>query len=142
MNLGEFISCNIHCNVFTFSITLDNYKLSSDNSSNRLKWSKLTITRETINVSTIAVIHYFSKWASYWHLWLIPNILQWQDCKIFTELVPLHTASRSSHQRFSVKKVFLKICEISLETLLKRACNFIKKRLQHSCFPVLYLRNL
>ena len=92
-------------------------------------------TRGTINVSTIAVIHCFSKWASYWHLWLIPNILKWQDCKIFTELVPLQTPSRNSHWKYSVKKVFLKICKISLETLSKRACNFIKKRLQHRCFP-------
>ena len=47
------------------------------------------------------------------HLWLIPNILKWQDCKIFTKLVPSQTPSRSSHWRCSVKKVFLKICKIS-----------------------------
>ena len=29
------------------------------------------------------------------HLWLIPNILKWQDCKIFTKLVPLQTPSCS-----------------------------------------------
>ena len=43
------------------------------------------------------------------HLWLIPNILKWQDCKIFTRLVPLQIPSRSSHQRCSVKKGVLKI---------------------------------
>ena len=68
------------------------------------------------------------------HIWLIPNILKWHDCKIFTNVVPSQTPSRSSHLRCSVKKVFLKICEVSQETLLKRACKFIKKRLQHTCF--------
>ena len=53
---------------------------------------------------------------------------------------------KSSHQRCSVKKVFLKISPISKETpvlepLLNKAaglqvCNFIKKILQHRYFPV------
>ena len=51
------------------------------------------------------------------HLWLIPNILKWQDCKIFTKVVPSQTPSRSSHRRCSVKRVFLKICEISQENI-------------------------
>ena len=38
------------------------------------------------------------------HLWLIPNKLKWQDCNIFTKLVPLQTPSRSSHRSCSVKK--------------------------------------
>ena len=80
-------------------------------------------TGGTINVSTIAVIHYVSKWASYWHLWLIPNILKWQECKIFTEPVPLQTPSRSSHRRCSVKKSALK-------NLRNFTGNFIKKSLQ------------
>ena len=52
---------------------------------------------------------------------------------------------RSNHQRCSVKKVLLKIWQISeetpvLESLFNRvaglkACNFIKKRLQHRRFP-------
>ena len=42
------------------------------------------------------------------HLSLIPNILKWQDCKIFAKLVPLQTLSRSSHRRCSVKKGVLK----------------------------------
>ena len=29
------------------------------------------------------------------HLWLIPNISKWQDCKIFTKLVPSETLLRS-----------------------------------------------
>ena len=37
------------------------------------------------------------------HLWLIPNILKWQNCKIFTKLVPSQTLLRSSHRRCSVK---------------------------------------
>ena len=50
------------------------------------------------------------------HLWLILNIIKWQDCKIFTKLVLSQTPSRSSHRRCYV--------------------NFIKKRLPHMCFPV------
>ena len=38
------------------------------------------------------------------HLWLIPNILKWQDCKIFAKLVPSQTSTRSSHRRRSVQK--------------------------------------
>ena len=50
---------------------------------------------------------------------------------------------KSSHQRYSVKKVFLKISQENtvLESLLNKAaglqaCNFIKRRLQHRHFPV------
>ena len=59
------------------------------------------------------------------HLRLIPNILKWQDCKIFTKLVLSQTPSRSSHRRCSVKKAFLKICEISWwpATLFKKYFN-------------------
>ena len=42
------------------------------------------------------------------HLWLIPDILKWQDCKIFTKLVLLQTPSRSSHRRCSAKNGALK----------------------------------
>ena len=42
------------------------------------------------------------------HLWLIRNILQRQNCKSFTMLVPLQSPSRSSHWRCSVKKDILK----------------------------------
>ena len=38
------------------------------------------------------------------HLWLIPNILKWQGCKIFTKLVPSQTSSRSSHRWHSVQR--------------------------------------
>ena len=54
------------------------------------------------------------------HLWLITNILKWQDCKIFTKLVPSQTPSRSSYRRCFVKKVFLKIWEISQENICVR----------------------
>ena len=56
-----------------------------------------------------------------------------------------NTTSRSNHQRCSLKKVFLQICNIHrktpvLESLFNKvdlkACGFIKKSLQHSCFPV------
>ena len=46
-------------------------------------------------------------------LWLIPNILKWQNCKIFTKLFPSQASSRSSHQRCSVKNIFLNIYRIS-----------------------------
>ena len=59
------------------------------------------------------------------HLWLITNILKWQDCKIFTKLVPLQTPSRSSHQRSSVKK-----------GVLKNLRNFIGKHLYWSLFLI------
>ena len=54
------------------------------------------------------------------HLWLIPNILKWQDRKIFTKLIPSQTPSRSSHWRCSVKKIFLKYCKISQENICFR----------------------
>ena len=49
---------------------------------------------------------------------------------------------RSSHHRCSIKKLFLKIYKKThvLQSLFNKvgglkACNFILKRLQHSCFP-------
>ena len=55
---------------------------------------------------------------------------------------------RSSHPRCSVKNVVLKILQISQESTIVgvsfynvaslQACNFIKKSLQHWCFPVKY----
>ena len=72
------------------------------------------------------------------HLWLIPNILKWRDCKIFTKLVPSQTPSRKSNQRCSVK-----------EGVLRNLRNFTGKDLcwslflikfwglfQRRCFPV------
>ena len=58
------------------------------------------------------------------HPWLIPNILKWQDCKIFTKLVPFQTFSRSSHWRCSVKGV------------LKNLRNFTGKHLCWSLFLI------
>ena len=67
------------------------------------------VLKEKQNVSTIAVIHLFFLMGIFLkYLWLIPNILKWQDCKIFTKLVSSQTPSRSSHQRGSVKKGVLK----------------------------------
>ena len=60
--------------------------------------------------------------------------------------------SRSSHQGCSVKKVFLKISQMSLEKFLYwslfdkvpclQACSFILKRLQHRYFPVKFAKFL
>ena len=71
------------------------------------------------------------------HLWLIPNIFKWQDCKIFTKLIPSKTPSRSSHQRCSVKNDVLKNLRNFTDLM---ACNFIQKRLQHRCFPVKFCK--
>ena len=60
------------------------------------------------------------------HLWLIPNILKWQDCKIFTKLVPSQTPSRNSHQRYSAK-----------EGALKNLRNFTGK---HLCWSLLLIK--
>ena len=47
---------------------------------------------------------------------------------------------RKPSKRFLKKKLFLKILQYSQETpvfeSLFKACNFIKKKLQHMCFPV------
>ena len=51
---------------------------------------------------------------------------------------------RSSHRRCYIRKLFSKISQYPQETPVLEsifkvnlwACNFIKKRLQHSCFPV------
>ena len=62
------------------------------------------------------------------HLWFIPNILKWQNFKIFTKLVPSQNPSRISHRRCSLKKIFKKIYKISRETsVLESVLNFIKK---------------
>ena len=47
------------------------------------------------------------------HLWLIPNILKWQDWKILTKLVSSQTLPETATRGVLLKKVFLKICEIS-----------------------------
>ena len=62
------------------------------------------------------------------HLWLIPNILKWQDCNIFTKLVPLKILSRSSDRRLSIKK-----------GVLKHLRNFTGKHLYWSLF-LIYLQ--
>ena len=55
-------------------------------------------------------------------------------------VVPSQTPSRNSHWRCSVTKVFLKICEISQENICVGVS--FKKRLQHKCFPVKFLKFL
>ena len=68
-------------------------------------------------------------------LWLIPNILKWQDCKIFTKLVPPLIPSRSSLRRCYIKKGVAEfhrktsVSESLLNKVAEQACNFIKKRL-------------
>ena len=59
---------------------------------------------------------------------------------------------RNIHQRYSVKKVFLKISRISQENtrvgvFFKQSCSpsarkFFKKRLKHKCFPVKFAKLL
>ena len=57
------------------------------------------------------------------HLWLIPDILKWQNCKIFTNLVPSQNPSRRSHRKCSVKKDILKNLQNLLGKHLKRDWN-------------------
>ena len=52
------------------------------------------------------------------HLWLIPNILKWQNCKIFTKLVP----SQNPSGVVLLKKLFLKISKISRENIWVGVC--------------------
>ena len=43
------------------------------------------------------------------HLWLIPNILQWQDCKILIKLVSSQTLPEAATRGVLLQKVFLKM---------------------------------
>ena len=68
------------------------------------------------------------------HLWLIPNLTGLQEfCQACSFTDPF---LRQPPRVFSTKKVILKICEISQEN------DFIKKRLQHRCFPVKFRKFL
>ena len=81
---------------------------------NNKKNDKLSNNR---NYSLFSLMAIFLK-----HLWLIPNILKWQNCKIFTNLVHSQNPSWISHRRCSVKKIFLKIYEISWENICVGVC--------------------
>ena len=78
------------------------------------------------------------------HRWLVPNILKWQDCKIFTKLVPSQTPCRSSQRKCFVKKIFINIYKISRESTSAGVCFiiFIKNRLHHRCFSVKFAKFL
>ena len=82
------------------------------------------------------------------HLWLIANLIKWQDCKIFTNLVLSQTPSRSSHRKCSVKKGVLKSFanltgkHVCWSLFLIKLQIFIKKRLQYTCFPVKFAKFL
>ena len=69
--------------------------------------------------------------------------MTWQG-KTSTKLVPSQTPFRTSHQRCSVKKIFLKIYKIPQKNTCVGVCffNFIRKRLQHRCFPVKFAKFL
>ena len=64
------------------------------------------------------------------HLWLIPNILKWRNCKIFTKLVPSQTSSRRGHRRCSIKT-----------DILKNLQNFTRKHLLWGLFWNLFKRD-
>ena len=63
-------------------------------------------------------------------------------CKILTKLISAQNIPEAASRDVLFKKVFLKICEISQETLLKKTCNFIKKTLQQRCFLVKFAKFL
>ena len=54
----------------------------------------------------------------------LPQIFSWQNYEFF----------RSNHWRCFMKKAVLK--NFAIFTGKLQACNFIEKRLQHSCFPL------
>ena len=63
------------------------------------------------------------------------------DCSIILMGVLSYSLYRRRHHRCSVKKVFLKISQVSQENTcvgvsFNKFCNLIKKRLQHRCFTV------
>ena len=68
----------------------------------------------------------------------------------FSEYLPLIAITKSSHWRCSIKKVVLKNFAIftgkhlcwSTFLIKLQACNFIKKRLQHSYFENIYFEKL
>ena len=107
------------------------------------------LTRETIRFNNRVYSLFFLMGIFLMHLWLTEK---WQDCKIFTKLVPSQTPSRSSHRRCSVKEGVVKnlqnftgkhqrwsLFQIKLQA---KVCNFIKRRLQHMCFPVKFRKFL
>ena len=77
------------------------------------------------------------------HLWLVPNILEWQDCKIFTKLVLLRIPSRNSDRRCSVEKGVIKnfrnfkgqhLCWCLF--LIKLQNSILKKHLRKTAFAL------
>ena len=53
-----------------------------------------------------------------------------------------NTPNRSSHQRCSVKKVFLEIRKIHRKTPVPESATLLKKRLWRRCFPVNFAKFL
>ena len=49
------------------------------------------------------------------HLWLIPNVLQWHDCKILIKLVSSQTIPEAVTRGVLLKKVFLKMSMIHMK---------------------------
>ena len=101
--------------------------------------------RDCLNMSshweTKNLYHLFSNkqhLLTFWHTLTV----SFQICKNAGLVWLLHfdplTKVRSSVQRCSVKKVFLKFSQNSQP----QACNFSKKRLSHRCFPVNFTKFL
>ena len=80
----------------------------------------------------------------------LDNKIQLQTTLYKKKLIVRSCAFRSSHRGNSVKKCVLKnfgnftgkhLCR-SLFLIKLQACNFVKKRLQHKCFPVKFTKFL
>ena len=84
------------------------------------------------------------------HIKTVLNVQRFWFFKV--EAIIRRRSSRSSRRRCSVKRACLNISQISQENtwsecfLIKlqtfKLCNFIKKRLQHKCFPVKFAKSI
>ena len=99
-------------------------------------------TRKMISFNNCVYSLFFLMGIFLKHLWLIPNILKWQSCKIFTKLVPSRAPSKNSHRRYSVKKDILKNLQNFTGKHLYWSLNFIKKKLKYRCFWVKFAKFL
>ena len=96
--LDKCLSCYISVNMVVSPSVFNYFLIPTSNENNRNgKHSNNRV------YSLFFIMSIFLK-----HLWLIPNILKRQSCKIFTKLAPSPTPSRSSHRKCFVKEGVLK----------------------------------
>ena len=71
---------------------------------------------------------YLSDFERNWHC------LHWPRIRFLKDFLNISENARSSYRRCSIKKVFLKFCEIRL--FFNKVASLLKKRHWHRCFPV------